>query len=57
MVDAGNLASLETLMPIGIYDLELARPPFTARLSRGGEVFKPIGGRGSGVASWVPSDG
>ena len=44
VVDAGNIASAKTLVPIGLYDLERARPPLVLRLSRGGEVFRPIGG-------------
>ncbi len=44
LVDAGNIASLETLIPIGIYDLEKASPPLRLTISRGGERFLPIGG-------------
>ncbi|QOJ79140.1 hypothetical protein IG193_01370 [Infirmifilum lucidum] len=45
LVDAGNVASIETLVPIGIYDLEKAAPPLLLTLSKGGEVFSPLGGR------------
>lgn len=45
LVDAGNLASLRTLVPIGIYDLDLASPPLTITLSRQRVKFYPIGGR------------
>jgi len=45
LVDAGNVASLETLVPIGIYDLDLLRLPLVVRLSEAGERFMPIGGK------------
>ncbi len=44
IVDAGNIASAYTMVPIGIYDLDKALPPFIIKLSSGGEVFRPIGG-------------
>lgn len=44
LVDAGNLASLRTQVPIGIYDMERLRPPLRLTWSAGGETFKPIGG-------------
>ncbi len=45
VVDAGNVASVETLVPIGIYDLRKLVPPLELRMSRGGEVFHGIGGK------------
>jgi len=45
IVDAGNMASALTLVPIGLYDLEKASPPFRLTLSRGGEEFHPLGGK------------
>lgn len=44
LVDAGNLASLRTLVPIGIYDMDRLRPPLRLTWSTGGERFHPIGG-------------
>ncbi len=44
VVDAGNVASLEFLIPIGLYDLDRTRPPFSLRLAEPGEEFTPIGG-------------
>ncbi len=44
VVDAGNIASAYTFVPIGLYDLAKTKPPLTLRLSHGGELFKPIGG-------------
>ncbi len=44
VVDACNLASIETLVPIGLYDMDLLEPPLVLRYARNGEVFKPIGG-------------
>jgi len=61
IVDIGNVVSAETLVPIGIYDLDHATPPFRIVLSRGGEVFHPIGGSekvlGRGVPVLVDSRG
>jgi DNA/RNA-binding domain of Phe-tRNA-synthetase-like protein len=45
VVDAGNIASAYTLVPIGMYDMDRAKPPLKIVISRGGEVFKPIGGK------------
>ncbi len=45
IVDAGNLASLKTFIPIGIYDLDRIKGGLKLRLSREGEIFKPIGGK------------
>ena len=44
IVDLGNVASIKTMIPIGIYDLDKASPPLTLRRARQGEVFHPIGG-------------
>ena len=45
VVDAGNLASLKTLIPIGLYDLDKLLPPLVLRFAKEGEVFQPIGGK------------
>lgn len=44
VVDLGNVASMETMVPIGIYDLDKILPPLTLRRAREGEIFHPIGG-------------
>jgi DNA/RNA-binding domain of Phe-tRNA-synthetase-like protein len=44
VVDAGNIASASTLVPIGLYDLDKLEPPVRLTVSRGGEEFLPIGG-------------
>lgn len=44
VVDAGNLASAETLVSIGLYDVSKMIFPCRLTMSRGGELFKPIGG-------------
>lgn len=54
VVDAGNIASAYTMVPIGMYDLDKATPPLLLRLSRGGETFKPIGGREELLSSGLP---
>lgn len=44
VVDSGNFASLETLIPIGLYDIDRIRGQLKLRLTSEGEVFDPIGG-------------
>ncbi len=45
VVDIGNLVSLITLIPIGIYDLDRIKGELRLRRATEGEVFKPIGGK------------
>ena len=54
VVDAGNIASAYTLVPIGIYDLAKAMAPLYIRLSRKGEIFKPIGGKEEVLEEGIP---
>ncbi len=54
VVDAGNIASARTLVPIGIYDLDRVAPPLIIRLSRGGEKFNAIGGKTMELAPGIP---
>lgn len=54
VVDAGNIASAYTMVPIGIYDLDKATPPLVIKLSTGGELFKPLGGREEVLTPGVP---
>ncbi len=54
LVDAGNIASARTMVPIGLYDARFYTPPVTIRLSTGGEVFEPIGGREERLPKGVP---
>lgn len=49
LVDAGNLASAETLIPIGIYDLDKISGELVLRFAREGEEFVDIKGRKSGL--------
>ncbi len=44
VVDAGNVASALTLIPIGLYDLDKISGKLEIRLAREGEIFRPIGG-------------
>lgn len=61
VVDAGNIASAYTLIPIGMYDLDRAELPLAIKCSIGGEIFRPIGGReevlGIGTPILVDSKG
>jgi len=45
VVDAGNVVSLLTLIPIGIYDLGRVKGNLVLRTAAEGERFTPIGGR------------
>ena len=44
LVDAGNLASASTLVPIGIYDLDRIEGVLVLRVTKEGELFEGIGG-------------
>ncbi len=44
LVDAGNLASSSSLIPIGIYDLDRIEGDLVLRIAREGELFEGIGG-------------
>jgi len=54
VVDAGNFASLETLVPIGLYDIDKVKGMLKLRLSREGEVFDPIGGNREILSEGLP---
>ena len=54
VVDSGNLVSLKTLVPIGIYDAARITPPLTLRRAEGGEEFRPIGGKPSKLRRGTP---
>jgi len=54
VVDAGNIASARTMVPIGIYDASKFAPPLLITLSRGGEEFHPIGGKTEKLKPNVP---
>lgn len=45
IVDIGNLISVDYLIPIGIYDLNKIKGNLSLILSKGGELFYPIGGK------------
>jgi len=45
VVDAGNIVSLATLIPIGLYDADVVEGNIVLRFSRKNEYFVPIGGR------------
>jgi len=45
VVDAGNAASMETLVPIGLYDLDRVKGDVELRFARENELFLPIGGK------------
>ncbi len=54
VVDAGNFASVETLVPIGIYDLDKIKGSLVLRLSKRGEIFEPIGGSTEVLEEGIP---
>ena len=43
LVDLNNLISLNTLHPVGSYDLSKLQPPFVFRVGQAGESYKGIG--------------
>lgn len=43
VVDAGNIVSAKTLVPIGLYDTQKLSGSLALKLSEGGERFLPIG--------------
>lgn len=45
VVDAGNVASLVTLVPIGLYDADIVEGSIVLRFSGKNEYFVPIGGK------------
>jgi len=54
VVDAGNFASVETLVPIGIYDLDKVKGELRLRLSMRDELFEPIGGSTEILEEGIP---
>lgn len=54
VVDSGNLASVRTLVPIGLYDLDKVKGTPRITVSRGGESFHPIGGNVDSLSSGIP---
>ncbi len=54
IVDAGNLASAETMIPIGIYDLSKIEGTLILTVSKGGERFYPIGGKEKVLGRGIP---
>lgn len=54
VVDAGNIASAYTGVPIGLYDMGKSAPPYTLTISKGREVFNPIGGNAETLPEGVP---
>ncbi len=51
VVDGGNLASMETFVPIGLYDLDKIKGGLELRFAKKGEVFLPIGGEEEQLSS------
>ena len=43
LVDINNLVSLESLLPVGSYDLAKVAPPIVLRIGQAGEAYKGIG--------------
>ncbi|MEA3559181.1 MAG: phenylalanine--tRNA ligase beta subunit-related protein [Candidatus Thermoplasmatota archaeon] len=54
LVDAGNLASTRTLIPVGIYDLDRIEGKLTLRESSRGEGFRGIGGKDMELDDGIP---
>jgi DNA/RNA-binding domain of Phe-tRNA-synthetase-like protein len=54
LVDAGNLASAKTIIPIGIYDLDKLKGEVRLRLSSPGEEFIGIGNKIKDLEAGIP---
>jgi DNA/RNA-binding domain of Phe-tRNA-synthetase-like protein len=54
MVDAGNLASVKTIIPIGIYDMDRMGGGPVLRPAEAGEKFVGIGGVDSALEEGIP---
>ncbi len=54
IVDAGNIASARNMVPIGLYDLDSFQPPARLTVSKGGELFEPIGGNAETLPPGLP---
>jgi DNA/RNA-binding domain of Phe-tRNA-synthetase-like protein len=54
LVDAGNLASAKTIIPIGIYDVDRIEGELSLRLSLEGEQFVGIGNKVSALEKDIP---
>ncbi|MGC8949319.1 MAG: B3/B4 domain-containing protein [Thermoprotei archaeon] len=54
VVDAGNIASLITFIPIGLYDTDNIEETITLRLSKNNEYFIPIGGKKETIKEGQP---
>ncbi|MCE4604172.1 MAG: hypothetical protein F7B20_04310 [Aeropyrum sp.] len=54
VVDAGNVASMESIVPIGLYDMDRLSPPTYLTISRGSQKFSPIGGKETVLEAGYP---
>lgn len=54
VVDAGNLASARTLIPVGLYDIDRIEGDPELRLSEQGESFKGIGSKDEILNKGIP---
>jgi len=54
LVDAGNIASAETLVPIGLYDMDRVRGALRLRRAEASERFIGIGGKDDLLSEGVP---
>ena len=51
VVDAGNIASIKNIVPIGLYDLASVEGKLGMRWAEDGEVFEPVGGKSEKLGS------
>ena len=54
MVDAGNLSSARSLIPIGLYDVGELKGDPVLRLSISGDIFRGIGGKDEVMTDGIP---
>lgn len=53
VVDAGNIASIRTRIPIGLYDFNKIKGPLRLAMSKGGEAFVDVSGKESKTAEEI----
>lgn len=54
IVDIGNVVSISTLVPIGLYDLDKLKEPLMLRLSLRNEIFRGIGNKEETLKEGIP---
>jgi DNA/RNA-binding domain of Phe-tRNA-synthetase-like protein len=54
LVDAGNLASARSFIPIGLYNMDAIEGESRIEITKGGEIFRGIGGKDQTLEPGIP---